>query len=84
MSTVEELQNIFREESKTERYKGILGVTKMKLSLQILLEILDATIVDLRMTKVVAGNLVKIMTWYDNEWGYTNQMIREAIKTLKN
>jgi glyceraldehyde 3-phosphate dehydrogenase len=35
--------------------------------------------VDLGMTQVVDGDLVKIMAWYDNEWGYANQMIREAI-----
>jgi glyceraldehyde 3-phosphate dehydrogenase len=36
-----------------------------------------ASIVDLGMTRVVDGDLVKILTWYDNEWGFTNQMIRE-------
>jgi glyceraldehyde 3-phosphate dehydrogenase len=39
-----------------------------------------ASIIDLALTQVVDGNLVKIMAWYDNEWGYTNQMIREAVK----
>ncbi|HEY9342719.1 MAG TPA: hypothetical protein VIQ23_14135 [Hanamia sp.] len=33
--------------------------------------------VDLKITRVVDGDLVKIMAWYDNEWGFTNQMIRE-------
>jgi glyceraldehyde 3-phosphate dehydrogenase len=37
-----------------------------------------ACIIDLQMTKVVDGDLVKIFAWYDNEWGYTNQMIRQA------
>jgi glyceraldehyde 3-phosphate dehydrogenase len=40
-----------------------------------------ATIVDTEMTRVVDGDLVKIMAWYDNEWGFTCQMIRE-IKLL--
>ena len=31
------------------------------------------------MTQVVGGNLVKVMSWYDNEWGYANQMVREAV-----
>ena len=35
------------------------------------------------MTKVVDGDLVKVMSWYDNEWGYTNQMIREAVGIAK-
>lgn len=37
-----------------------------------------ASIVDLEMTRVVDGTLAKVMSWYDNEWGFTNQMIREA------
>ena len=36
-----------------------------------------ASIVDLQMTRVVDGDLVKIMAWYDNEWEFTNQMIRQ-------
>jgi glyceraldehyde 3-phosphate dehydrogenase len=40
-------------------------------------------VVDLGMTTVVDGNLVKIMAWYDNEWGFTNQMIREALRIAK-
>ena len=38
-----------------------------------------ASIVDLELTKVVDGDLVKVMSWYDNEWGYANQMVREAV-----
>ena len=41
-----------------------------------------ASIVQLDMTRVVGGNLVKIMSWYDNEWGYTHQMIRTALAAL--
>jgi len=40
-----------------------------------------AAIVDMEMTRVVDGDLVKVMAWYDNEWGFTNQMIRQ-IKAL--
>ena len=39
-----------------------------------------ASVVDLELTQVVDGNLVKVMSWYDNEWGYTSQMIREAVR----
>jgi glyceraldehyde 3-phosphate dehydrogenase len=41
-----------------------------------------AAIVDLELTKVVDGTLVKVMAWYDNEWGFTHQMIREARRIL--
>jgi glyceraldehyde 3-phosphate dehydrogenase len=36
--------------------------------------------VDLSRTKVVGGDLVKIASWYDNEWGYANQMVRQAVQ----
>ena len=42
-----------------------------------------ASVVDLELTQVVDGNLVKVMSWYDNEWGYTSQMIREAVRIGK-
>jgi glyceraldehyde 3-phosphate dehydrogenase len=32
------------------------------------------------MTRVVDGDLIKILSWYDNEWGFTNQMVREVIQ----
>jgi glyceraldehyde 3-phosphate dehydrogenase len=41
-----------------------------------------AAVVDLGLTRVVDGTLVKVMAWYDNEWGFTNQMIREARRIL--
>jgi glyceraldehyde 3-phosphate dehydrogenase len=44
---------------------------------------LHASIVDLGMTQVVDGNLVKVMSWYENEWGFTSQMIREGIRVAE-
>jgi glyceraldehyde 3-phosphate dehydrogenase len=41
-----------------------------------------AATVDLELTRVVDGTLVKVMAWYDNEWGFTHQMIREARSIL--
>ena len=41
-----------------------------------------AAVIDLELTRVVDGTLVKVMAWYDNEWGFTHQMIREAQRTL--
>jgi glyceraldehyde 3-phosphate dehydrogenase len=38
-----------------------------------------ATIIDLEMTRVVDGDLVKVLAWYDNEWGFTNQMVRQVL-----
>jgi hypothetical protein len=39
-------------------------------------------VVDLSLTQVVDNDLVKIMSWYDNEWGYANQMVREALQIV--
>ncbi len=37
-------------------------------------------VVDLGMRQVVDGDLVKVMSWYDNEWGYSNQLVRQAVR----
>lgn len=81
-TTVEELNSIFREEASSDRYEGILGVTDDPIASTDVLHDPRASIVDLTQTMVVDGDLVKIMSWYDNEWGYTNQMIKEALRTL--
>lgn len=41
-----------------------------------------ASAIDAAMTRVVDGALVKFMAWYDNEWGFTNQMVRTALAVL--
>jgi glyceraldehyde 3-phosphate dehydrogenase len=81
-TTVEEINNIFREETKTDRYKGILGASDDELVSADIIGDSHASIVDLGMTQVVDGDLVKVMSWYDNEWGYTNQMVRQAKEML--
>ncbi len=81
-TTVEEVNNILREESETPRYQGILGVTEDPLVSSDIIKDPRASVVELSMTQVVDGDLVKVMTWYDNEWGYTNQMVREALRLV--
>lgn len=76
-TSVEEINNILIEESKTGRYKQVLSTSNEPLVSSDIIQSSYASIVDLKMTRVVDGDLVKIMTWYDNEWGFTNQMIRE-------
>jgi glyceraldehyde 3-phosphate dehydrogenase len=77
-TSVEEVNRVFQEEADGERYKGILGVTGDPIVSSDIIRDPRASIVDLRMTRVVDGDLVKVMAWYDNEWGYSSQMIREA------
>jgi glyceraldehyde 3-phosphate dehydrogenase len=76
-TSVEEINNILIEESNTDRYKQVLSASNEPLVSSDVLQSPFASIVDLQMTRVVDGDLVKIMAWYDNEWGFTNQMIRE-------
>jgi glyceraldehyde 3-phosphate dehydrogenase len=82
-TTVDEVNRIFREEAESDRYKGILGVAEDPIVSSDIVKDPRASVVDLGMTQVVDGDLVKVMSWYDNEWGYTNQMIREAVDIAK-
>ncbi len=77
-TTVEEVNHILAEESETERYAGVLGVSRDPLVSSDIVGDPRASVVDLELTKVIDGDLVKVMSWYDNEWGYANQMVREA------
>jgi glyceraldehyde 3-phosphate dehydrogenase len=72
-----EINSILEEESKTERYRLVLSVSRDPLVSSDIIRNPFATIVDLEMTRVVDGDLVKVMAWYDNEWGLSNQMIRQ-------
>jgi glyceraldehyde 3-phosphate dehydrogenase len=81
-TTVEEVNEIFRQEAETARYEGILGVSEDPLVSADIIGDARAAVIDLELTMVVDDTLVKVMAWYDNEWGFTHQMIREARSTL--
>jgi glyceraldehyde 3-phosphate dehydrogenase len=81
-TSVDEITSIFTEEAESERYNGILGVSNDELVSSDIIGDPRASIVDLGMTRVVAGNLVKILAWYDNEWGYANQLVRELCRMV--
>ena len=78
--TAEEINTIFRQEAKSDRYQGVLGVAEDPIVSSDIIKDPRASIVDLSMTQVVDGDLLKVMSWYDNEWGYANQMVREAVR----
>jgi glyceraldehyde 3-phosphate dehydrogenase len=82
-TSVEEINQIFREEAKTDRYQDILTASDEEIVSSDIIQNSHASIVDLTMTQVVDGDLVKVMSWYDNEWGYTNQLVREAVRVAK-
>ena len=81
-TTVEEINKIFKEEADG-RYKNILEYATDPIVSSDIIMNPHASIFDPSMTQVVDGDLVKVMSWYDNEWGYTNQMIREAVRLAK-
>jgi glyceraldehyde 3-phosphate dehydrogenase len=82
-TTIEEVNQIFQEEAQNCRYKGILGVIEDPVVSSDIIQDCRASIVDLGMTQVVDGNLVKVMSWYDNEWGYAGQMVRTAVEIAR-
>ena len=77
-TTTAEVNEAFRQEAASGRYDGILGVSDDALVSADIVGDTRAAVVDLDLTRVVDGTLVKVMAWYDNEWGFTHQMIREA------
>ncbi|MEQ8997424.1 MAG: type I glyceraldehyde-3-phosphate dehydrogenase [Coleofasciculus sp. B1-GNL1-01] len=82
-TSVDEINSIFKEEAGSERYQDILAVSEDPIVSSDIVQDPHASIVDLTMTQVVDGDLVKVMSWYDNEWGYASQMIKEAVRMIK-
>lgn len=73
--TVDEVNSAFREAAATPFYQGILDVTTEELVSTDFKGNSHSSIVDLPLTNVVGGNLVKVVAWYDNEWGYSNRLV---------
>ena len=83
-TTIEELQTVFKKAAKEPFYEGILGVSEEPLVSIDYRGNSHSSIVDLPLINVVAGNLVKIVAWYDNEWGYSNRLVELASDFGKN
>lgn len=73
--TVEEVNNAFKKAAKEPYYQGILDVSEEPLVSRDYIGNSNSGTVDLLLTKVVGGNLIKIAVWYDNEWGYSNRLV---------
>ncbi len=72
--TAEEVNRVFKEASSQPYYQGILAVTEEELVSSDFKGNSHSAIVDLPLTSVIGGNLVKVVAWYDNEWGYSNRL----------
>ncbi|HRH26675.1 MAG TPA: type I glyceraldehyde-3-phosphate dehydrogenase [Parcubacteria group bacterium] len=82
-TTAEEVNNVLREATMIDRWKNIFSATDEELVSSDILGSHFGSIADLKMTRVVGGNLVKVMAWYDNEAGYTHTLINHVLKTAK-
>jgi glyceraldehyde 3-phosphate dehydrogenase len=82
--TVDEVNGAFREAVKNPIYKGILAVSDGFLVSSDIIGRSESAIVDLPLTQVVAGNMVKVFAWYDNEWGYANRLVEQVVRVGRN
>lgn len=75
----EEVNAVLKKAAKNARYKGVLEVTEEELVSSDFIGNPASSIVDLPFTQVVDGDMVKILAWYDNEWGYSHRLAEMAI-----
>jgi glyceraldehyde 3-phosphate dehydrogenase len=79
--SVEEVNEVFKKAAKEPYYQGILDVTEEELVSSDFIGNSHSCIVDLKLTAVVAGNMLKVVAWYDNEWGYSNRLVEVVADT---
>lgn len=82
-TSVQEVNSLFSEEAGSQKYSNVLRISSDEIVSSDIIQDNHISIVDLTMTKVADGNLLKVMSWYDNEWRYASQMIREVTKIAK-
>lgn len=78
-TTKEELTKVFVKASKEPYYQGIIGVAEDELVSSDFIGDPRSCIVDLPLIDVVGGNMIKIVAWYDNEWGYSNRLVELTV-----
>ena len=79
-TTVEEVNDALRKAAASDRWKSVFAVTEEPLVSSDILGLPYGSIADLGMTRVVDGQLVKVLAWYDNEMGYTHTLIEHVLK----
>lgn len=77
--TVEQVNTVLQEAAEHHGNKGILQVTTDPIVSSDIIGNSHSAIVDLSLTQVVGGNMLKVIAWYDNEWGYANRLVEEAL-----
>ncbi|HUC89293.1 MAG TPA: type I glyceraldehyde-3-phosphate dehydrogenase [Patescibacteria group bacterium] len=79
--TPEEVNELFKKTAAEPYYQGILDVTEEELVSSDFIGNSHSAIVDLKLTAVVGGNMLKVVAWYDNEWGYCNRLVEVVADT---
>lgn len=74
-TSVAEINELFIQAAQNPRWKGIVGTSSDQPVSSDIIGMPFATIVDLEYTKVIDGDLVKVLAWYDNEWGYVTTLV---------
>ena len=82
-TSVEEVNSIFKKAAAEKQWQGILTVTEEPLVSSDIIKNSHGSIVDLLMTKVIDGDLVKVLAWYDNEWGYVSTLLKHVLAVSK-
>lgn len=78
-TSVEEINNIFKEAAARPEWQGVMTVTEDPIVSSDILKNPHGSVVDLALTRVVDGDLVKIFSWYDNEWGYCAMLLKHVL-----
>ena len=79
-TTVEEVNEAFKKAAKSPKLKGILGVSETPLVSSDYIGTTYSAVVDLEFTKVIDADLLKVLAWYDNEWGYSMRLAEMAVR----
>ena len=82
-TTKEEINSILEKAAAEPRWKGVMKVTREQLVSSDIIGEPFGAIVDLNFTKVIDGDFVKILSWYDNEWGYVTTLVDHVKKAAE-
>ena len=82
-TSIEEINSIFKKAATEKQWQGILAITEEPLVSSDILKNPYGAIVDLSLTKVIDNDLVKILAWYDNEWGYVSMLLKHVLAVSK-
>lgn len=82
-TSIEEVNQLIKVECESERWRGVVAWTEEPLVSSDIIGRSESSIVDLSLTQIVDGDLLKIFAWYDNEWGYSNRLVEQVINVGK-